>query len=58
MTYKLLEDLTDAELWKELRQLKRDADHAFLVSGDLTEYDKAKELIGEVEQEITRRDEL
>lgn len=58
MTYKDLTQMTDDELWAELRELKKDADYAYVVLQDEAEYRKRKELIGEVEQEITRRDEL
>ena len=58
MKHKDLSKMTDAELWAELRELKKDADFALVHRDDEAAYDKAQELIGEVEQEITRRDEL
>lgn len=56
--YKNLEEMTDAELFKELRELKKDANYAFVVLEDTQKHDEAQEKIREVEQEITRRDEL
>ena len=58
MTYKDLEAMTDDELWAELRKLKKDANFALVHREDTAAYDKAQELIREMEQEITRRDEL
>ena len=58
MTYKDLEAMTDDELWAELRELKKDADYAYVVREDTVTYEACREQIREVEQEITRRDEL
>ena len=55
---KSLEAMTDTELWTELRELKKDANFALVHREDAAAHDKAQELISEVEQEITRRDEL
>ncbi len=56
--YKDLTTMTDAELWKELRELKKDANYALVELGSTAAHDKAQELAKEVEHEITRRDEL
>lgn len=49
-----LEHMTDQEIWRNLKDLKRQAAYAWHY--DAEEYNKLKEMIAEVEAEITRRD--
>ena len=51
-----LEELTNEELWAELRRYKMLRDTAWLNGWD-REYDQLKEQVGEIEAEVTRRDQ-
>ncbi len=51
---KKLEDMTNEELWNTLRELKREA--AWCWENNAERYNTLREMIGEIEQEITRRD--
>jgi hypothetical protein len=55
MNKQKLEDMTDLEIWDTLRKLKREA--AWCWENHAERYNTLREMIGEVEAEITRRDE-
>ena len=49
-----LEDMTNDEIWAELRRLKNREIYAFL--HHTSELEQLREMIGEIEDEIVRRD--
>jgi hypothetical protein len=50
-----LEEMTNEEIWDTLRKLKREA--AWCWENHAERYNTLREMIGEVEAEITRRDD-